>query len=112
MDIGPLESSLDRAADKVRGFGARGAALAAAGGALVGGALAAGILGGMDIQDANARLTAQLDLSVEDSARYGKLAGEIYAGNYGESVGDVGAALRAVTQDIGKDLDNGALEEL
>lgn len=96
MDIGPLEGAITQATDKVKGFGAKGAALAATGGALIGASLAAGVFGAMDIQAANAKLAAQLGLSKDDAAKYGKLAGQVYAGNYGESIGAVNNAIRSI----------------
>lgn len=48
---------------------------------------------------ANAKLRAQLDLSAADSKRLGKLSGELYASNYGESVAEVSGVVRKVVQD-------------
>lgn len=75
-------------------------------GALAGVALAAAALGGqllkaMDIEAANDKLAAQLGLGAEASAYYGKLAGDLYSQNYGESLDQVNDSLRYVNQNIG-----------
>jgi phage-related minor tail protein len=91
-----------------------GAAGIAAGGALVAGLLAKGFADALDIESANAKLTAQLGLTAQQSEAYGKAAGELYASNYGSSLGEVNEALRQVTTNIGEGIGNGedALKEV
>jgi phage-related minor tail protein len=48
--------------------------------------------------EVRSQLQAQLGLSAQDAGRYGKLAGDLYAGNYGESVEQVAEALAKVKQ--------------
>jgi phage-related protein len=48
-----------------------------------------------------ANLTARLGLSPSDTARMGKLAGEVYAENYGTGLDQVNDAIVRITQDIG-----------
>lgn len=48
-----------------------------------------------------AKLTARLGLGPEDTARMGKLAGEVYAENYGTGLDQVSDAIVRITQDIG-----------
>lgn len=69
--------------------------------------LAAGVVKAMDISAGTDKLTAQLGATTEEGARYGKEAGELYAGAYGDSLGDVNEAIRNVTQNIGKLGDTG-----
>lgn len=76
-------------------------AIAAGIGAAAGVALAGAAAGAMDLQDANVKLQAQLGLNNEEFGRIGRAAGEIYAGNYGESMEDVNEAVRGVVQNIG-----------
>lgn len=69
--------------------------------------LAAGVVKAMDISAGTDKLTAQLGATSEEGAKYGKQAGELYAGAYGDSLGDVNEAIRNVTQNIGKLGDTG-----
>jgi hypothetical protein len=69
------------------------------GGAAVGAAFIEGFGEALAQGDANAKLKAQLDLSGKDAARAGKIAGDLYKDNYGESVSDVSAVIRKVVQD-------------
>lgn len=48
-----------------------------------------------------ANLTARLGLGPEDTGRMGKLAGEVYAENYGTGLDQVNDAIVKITQDIG-----------
>lgn len=52
-------------------------------------------------ESAGANLSARLGLGPEETARMGKLSGEIYAQNYGDSLGQVNDAVVAITQNIG-----------
>lgn len=52
-------------------------------------------------ESAGANLAARLGLGPEDTARMGKLSGQIYAKNYGESLAQVNDAVVAITQNIG-----------
>lgn len=74
----------------------------AAGGAL----LAAGVLGGMNVEAANDKLAAQLNLSGPAAALAGQRAGELYRGAFVEDVEAGGAIVRAVAQNIGTDLNS------
>ncbi|MEU1761668.1 phage tail tape measure protein [Micromonospora sp. NPDC005652] len=74
-------------------------AVAAAGGA-IGAALGGAITSALDVGAANDKLRAQLRLSKDESARLGKLAGELYSSNYGASMGDVNDAISSVITNI------------
>jgi hypothetical protein len=63
---------------------------------LAGGAIGAAISEAMDIEEGNNKLQAQLALTAEQSKAYGKIAGELYTGAYGESMDDVNATLASV----------------
>jgi len=75
------------------------------------GGLAAGIGLGMGVADAfggaiekadlSAKLGAQLNLTPEQSAKAGAVSGKLYAGAYGESMGDVSEAVGSVMSSIG-----------
>lgn len=62
--------------------------------------LGAAFAASLDIADANSKLQAQLGLSAEESARYGTIAGDLFTGNYGESMENVNEAIGAVTSSI------------
>lgn len=76
-----------------------------------GAALAGGLVIGMEREAVGDKLAAQLNLSEEESAKAGKIAGSLYAGAYGDSLGDVNEAVGAVVSTIA-DLDSGDVEQL
>jgi phage-related minor tail protein len=82
-------------------------ASAAVVGANIGGALNKSL----DISEGNAMLTAQLGLTASDADTYGKLAGDVWAGNFGESLEEVNGTLALVSQNIG-DLGSTSKDEL
>jgi hypothetical protein len=69
-------------------------------GATIGSTLVTGIQGSLDAKDLNAKLTAQLGLTAKESARLGRIAGKLYASNYGDSMEEVNAAIKSVVTDI------------
>lgn len=71
-----------------------------ASGAALGGALAMGISSAMDISSAHARLTAQLNLTEEEAARAGDVAGAVFTAGFGESMDEASAAVSAVASSI------------
>jgi phage-related minor tail protein len=85
------ESRFRKFGDKLTGLAA-GAGLAAA--VAFGGA----ILANMSQDDIGAKIAAQMGGSSEDAAMYGKLAGKLYAENWGESVEAIGETIKAVAQ--------------
>ncbi|PSK95765.1 hypothetical protein CLV30_12817 [Haloactinopolyspora alba] len=101
LDDSGFEQGMAGAEGKFDAFGSRLGAAATAVGVAVGGALGAGLLGALDLQDANALVSAQLRLTQEESARIGNVAGDLYADAYGDSMEQVNEALRAVTAQMG-----------
>lgn len=71
-----------------------------AAGGLLGGALVKNFANALDLGAANAKLTAQLGLSAPESARIGRVAGKVFADNWGESAYAVGDAVKSVIQNI------------
>lgn len=71
---------------------------ALAAGTVIGTALIAGITDAMDVEDANAKLQAGLGLNKAESAKAGKIAGDLYKNAYGDSVADVSETLSTVFQ--------------
>jgi phage-related minor tail protein len=82
-----------------------------AAGAAIGGVLLKAIEGAMEQQDVAAKLSAQVGAFGERSAELGDTAGELYAKGYGESMGDVGEALRGVIQNM-SELRNASTKDL
>lgn len=73
-------------------------AIANVAGLAIGGALAAGIAEGLQQQDANKLLAAQLGATPKEAERLGKLAGSLYAAGFGANMEEVNNALRGVIQ--------------
>ena len=75
---------------------------------IIGGGMALGsaLSESMDIQAGQAKLTAQLGLTSQESAQAGKMAGQLYAQNYGDSLDQVNDAVAAVYNNIGYSLDD------
>lgn len=67
-----------------------------AGGLALGATISKGITDNLDIGEANAKLGAQLNLTKEVSERAGKVSGEVYRDNFGESIPEVNAAIASV----------------
>lgn len=101
-------SGLGDLGEKFKGVGAvaaTGVAAAVAALALIGAkaaeAFSDAFTKALDVEAANDKLAAQLGLSQETAQRYGKLAGSIYAENFGDSLGDVNDAIAASLTNIG-----------
>lgn len=100
LDDSPFSGVLEKAGDKLKEFGGKGAALAATAGVAVAGAFAGSLLANMDIEKSNDKLAASLGLTEGESARVGKVAGSLYADAYGDSMEDVDTAVAAVMTSI------------
>lgn len=85
--------------EKVSGIG--GKAFGALG---IGAGIAAGAMAtfskSMDISAASDKLAAQLGLTAEESQKYGKIAGNLYASAYGDSMEEVNTAIGSVRSSI------------
>jgi len=96
-----LRAGLTRAEGGLRDFGQSAKQGLAVAGAAAGTAIGVGIAQNLDIGAGRAKLAAQLDLSAEDSARIGAVAGKVYANNFGGSLDEVNTAIRAVGDNLG-----------
>jgi hypothetical protein len=67
-------------------------------GAAIGAALMGGLNKAIDQESAGNLLAAQLGATPEMSASFGKIAGNLYSQNFGESVADIDDALKGVMQ--------------
>lgn len=83
------------------GFGKKFGAGLAGVGLAAGAALGKAVFAGIDAQAANAKLGAQLGVTGPESARLGKVAGSLYAANYGDSLGGVNDSIKSVINNIG-----------
>lgn len=68
-----------------------------AGAAMLGSLVMKGITDGFARNELGGQIAAKLGEGTHEAARYGALAGEIYADNFGEELADVGDAIQAVT---------------
>jgi hypothetical protein len=82
--------------DALGEVGGKGAALL--GGLLGGAALSSSFLSAMENEALGDKLNAQLGASGQYAEDLGAIAGELYAGAYGENLGEVNEALRSVIQ--------------
>jgi len=73
---------------------------AVAAGAAAGLALGYALTSALDLEAANDKLAAQLNLSEAESERIGGVAGKLYADAYGESIQEVNGAVAAVISSI------------
>jgi|GEM_PF-1372195 len=94
------ETVLGRFSDKAQATFDRVKVASAAAGVAVGALLTKGFDDALDISSANAKLKAQLGLNANESARLGKVAGQLYASNYGDSMSDVDDAIKSVVSSI------------
>ncbi|MFE2300844.1 phage tail tape measure protein [Streptomyces sp. NPDC059445] len=69
-------------------------------GAGAGAAIGASIVEGINLQEANSKLAAQLGLTEAESGRVGKVAGQVYSHAYGESMEEVNTAVGSVMSSI------------
>jgi hypothetical protein len=75
-----------------------GAAAGLAAGALAGAGFASAFNSALEQGSSKAKLQGQLGLTSAEAAKAGKIAGDLYTANYGESIGGVNDAIRSVIQ--------------
>lgn len=93
--------SAETAGSKFKTFGKAAAGVAGTAGAAAAGLLAKGFADNIDISAGRAKLSGQLDLSTADTAKAGKVASEVYADNWGDSIDDINDAIKSVALNIG-----------
>lgn len=79
-------------------------------GAAGAGLFAKGFADNMEIGAANDKLAAQLGVGSADAQKLGKLSGDLYANNFGESIGQVNEAIRGVSQNLAGMVDDSEME--
>lgn len=82
----------------VGGIAKVGGAAAIGAGVAIGAAFIGGMTKAMDTQEANHLLASQLGLTGPQSAKAGKIAGDLYKNAYGDSVSEVNGVLKEVFQ--------------
>lgn len=87
------EKIVDRASERM-------AQAAAVAGAAIGAALAAGIVDSLNIDAANDKLAASLGAFPSEADRLGRIAGDLYAGAFGDSMEQASGAVGAVISSI------------
>jgi len=96
VDMSEAEDEVERGSDgivdRLGGLEAAGG-LAAAG---LGAAFVMGLGAAMDISSVTTELQNQLDLTDQEAAAAGRIAGDVYSAGFGESLADVGEAFSAV----------------
>lgn len=103
-----IGGSADGVAGSVGKLGSLAKGAAAGAGLAIGAALMKGIGDAIDATDTQARLEVKLGATGERAGELGDLAGQLYADNFGESLGDVSNALVAVERDLGDFADTAA----
>lgn len=98
LDAGPFEKGIGKAFDMMGDK--KWQVAGAAAGVAAATALAGGLLKAIDTEAAVNKMSAQLGLTKEESAKAGSIAGKLYADNYGESMDDVTEATSAVMSSI------------
>ncbi|WP_393057742.1 phage tail tape measure protein [Streptomyces sp. LN549] len=91
----------DRASATVQRMGDRITAASATIGAGIGVALGVGVAANLDMEAANAKLTAQLGVGPAEAAELSKVSASVYGNAWGESTAEVNEAIKGVYQQIG-----------
>lgn len=100
VDDRPLDEGLDKSEGKFRKFGGKLKLAGAAAGAAAAAALGAAFTEALDVDKANDKLAAQLGATPAEAQRFGKIAGDLYAGAWGDSIDQVNVALGSVVRNI------------
>ncbi|WP_329615662.1 phage tail tape measure protein [Streptomyces brevispora] len=91
----------DRASATVQRMGDKITAASATIGAGIGVALGVGVAANLDMEAANAKLTAQLGVGPAEAADLAKVSASVYGNAWGESTAEVNEAIKGVYQQIG-----------
>jgi len=96
------------------GFGAKAKLALVGAGVAIGGLLVKGTMDAIDRQASNAELAASLGLDEATAARVGQVAGDVWANNFGENIGQVNDAIAAISTNLTNvgDIQSGDLQSL
>jgi hypothetical protein len=98
LDDSGVGEGLSGVFDKLKDAGGKMAKIGAAAGAGVATVLGASLAGAMDAEPATDKLAAQLGATGQFAKDLGKVAGDLYAQNFGDSMADVSEAVKTVFQ--------------
>jgi hypothetical protein len=112
VDDKGMDKGLKEGESKFAKFSDKLTKLALAGGLAAAAAFGGAILANLNQDAIGAKISAQLGTGAEEAAAYGKIAGKLYAENWGESVEAIGDTLKAVAKaQIAPDETDAALED-
>lgn len=94
------EESVSNATSGIQKFAAQANMVANRVGIGAGVALGAGLVGAISLEDGRAKMSAQLGLVGTEAKRVGEVAGKVFAGNFGDSMETVNAAVVSVVQNM------------
>ena len=100
LDPGPFQKGLDSAGKKTTSWSKNTTKVLAGAGVAAGAAFAGALVKGIGIEKSRDRLAASLGLTGKEAARAGKIAGNLYAAAYGDSLEEVNTATAAVMTSI------------
>ena len=106
LDDNDFDKGIDGAQKKMEGLADKGKKLGKAAGAALAVATGAALVANLNIDAGRRKLQAQLGLSSDDAREAGKIAGQLYANNFGADLGDVNEAIRTVIQNMDADLNS------
>jgi phage-related minor tail protein len=113
IDDKGMDKGLKKGESKFKAFGDKLTKLAMAGGLAAAAAFGGAILANLNQDAIGAKISAQLGGTTEDAKTYGKMAGKLYAENWGDSVETIGDTLKAVAKaQIVPDETDAALEDV
>jgi len=102
-DFAKIERDAKKSGDDASsGFSTKFVAGLAAAGVAAGAALIKGVGNALEVGKVDDKLAASLGSTPAEAAELGKVSGHLYADAYGESIGDVSAAVGAVQSTIGR----------
>jgi phage-related minor tail protein len=102
-EVDKVGDAMKGAGDSADGFGERVSGMFGSIAALAGGAglaVGASFVSALEAEGATRMTTAQLGLDPAESAAVGKMAGDLFAGNYGDSLETVNGAIGSVASSI------------
>jgi phage-related minor tail protein len=102
-EVDKVGDAMKGAGDQADGFGERVSGMFGSIAALAGGAglaVGASFMSALEAEGATRMTTAQLGLDPAESAAVGKMAGDLFAGNYGDSLEGVNEAIGSVASSI------------
>lgn len=111
-DLADLESQAGETDQAFQGLGEGMKAAGTAAGAAAGAGLAKGVFDNLNLEQANAKLAAQLNLGAQQAEQAGNTASELFRSGFGEDIGQVNEAMRSVVQSMNTEVGSVNFEPL